>query len=54
MYPQGYKGLELAFEVKDKDKLLGWLVFQLKSDLLKEEFGVNEDELLRYRFNEGP
>ncbi|KIX11160.1 cyclic nucleotide-binding domain-containing protein [Dethiosulfatarculus sandiegensis] len=52
MHPKGYKGLELAFEVREKEKLLGWLVFQMKSKLLKEEFGVSEGELLRYRFEE--
>lgn len=45
--PMGEKGIELAFEVKDGEKFLGWLLFQMDMKRLKNEFDADETVLCR-------
>jgi PAS domain S-box-containing protein len=49
-HPMGKKGLEVAFELKRKDRTLGWLIFQMDMDCLKDAYGVTEDDLRRFQF----
>lgn len=45
--PMGEKGIEIAFEVKDGEKLLGWFLFQMDMKRLKNEFEADETVLCR-------
>ena len=46
----GYKGLEIAFEMTEADRFLGWLVFQLDGALLEKEYQINEESLRKLEF----
>lgn len=48
--PMGSKGLEMAFELKKDDRLMGWLIFQMDVDLLHREYGVDEKDLKKFHF----
>jgi hypothetical protein len=48
----GYKGIEIAFEVKKDDQSLGWLIFQLDTDVLHKEYGLDEEGLKKFQFKE--
>jgi hypothetical protein len=49
-HPMGRKGIEVAFEYKQGNEIEGWIVFQLDPVELKKKYGVSEDDLLKYRF----
>ena len=49
--PMGSKAVEMAFEMKKDGVFLGWLVFQVDLEKLKEEYNVNEDDLKHLPFN---
>ncbi|MBW2016265.1 MAG: cyclic nucleotide-binding domain-containing protein [Deltaproteobacteria bacterium] len=49
-HPMGRKGLELAFELTKEGRFLGWLVFQMDVELLKKNYGVDEEGLRNFRF----
>lgn len=51
-HPMGYKGIEIAFEVKKDDQSLGWLIFQLDTDVLHKEYGLDEEGLKKFQFKE--
>lgn len=48
--PMGCKGIEIAFEIKKDDLLLGWLIFQMDGKLLEQRFGVDEEALKKFQF----
>ena len=50
-HPMGRKGIEIAFEIKKDDSLLGWLIFQMDVDSLKQKFGIDEGMLKRLQFH---
>ena len=39
------KGLEIAFEMRRRGRLLGWLVFQVDPKALKKGFGLEAEDL---------
>ena len=45
--PMGEKGIEIAFEWKDEEKFLGWLLFQMDMERLKNDFEADETVLCR-------
>jgi len=49
-HPMGRKGVEMAFEIKRADRLLGWLVFQMDLHRLKKIYGINEAGLKQFYF----
>ena len=49
-HPMGKKGTEIAFELKQGDQLLGWLIFQLDMERLKKNYGLDLDNLRKLRF----
>jgi len=49
--PMGSKAIEMAFEMKRDGVFLGWLVFQVDLEKLKEEYNVNEDDLKHLPFD---
>jgi PAS domain S-box-containing protein len=49
-HPMGYKGIEIAFEVKKDHQSLGWLIFQLDTDVLGKEYGLDEEGLKKFQF----
>jgi PAS domain S-box-containing protein len=48
--PMGRKGIEVAFQVFQAERFLGWLLFQLDPEILERDFGLDEQGLLDYRF----
>jgi PAS domain S-box-containing protein len=44
-YPMGRKGIEVAFELKEHEGNIGWLLFQMDVDCLKTNFEVDEEGL---------
>lgn len=50
-HPMGYKGIEVAFELNKDNEFLGWLVFQMDVDLLREAHGIDEEGLKEFRFD---
>ncbi len=49
-HPMGYRGLEVAFKFERNDGFVGWLLFQMNSEIIKDVYGVDEDILARFRF----
>jgi PAS domain S-box-containing protein len=47
-HPMGSKGIEIAFEIKKGDKSLGWLIFQMDVELLKQKFKIDEKVLKKF------
>ncbi len=43
--PMGRKGLEIAFDLKQGDQNVGWLLFQIDRDCMKANFDVDEEGL---------
>jgi CRP/FNR family cyclic AMP-dependent transcriptional regulator len=50
--PYSYRVLEIAFEVKRKGEILGWIVFQMDMDLLKRKKQLDEESLKNFKFQE--
>lgn len=44
-HPLGKKGVELAFELEQNDKFIGWLIFQMDMDQLKKNLGIDLEDL---------
>jgi PAS domain S-box-containing protein len=51
-HPMGHKGIEVAFRVVKDNHFSGWLVFQMDMDMLEKDFGLNEEDLRLFQFNE--
>ena len=49
-HPMGKRGLEVAFELEKQGKTLGWLLFQMDMACLKDNYGVDEEDLSRFQF----
>jgi PAS domain S-box-containing protein len=49
-HPMGMKGVEIAFDLRLPPDRPGWLLFQLDSDKLEQEFGLDEDILASIDF----
>ena len=49
--PMGQKGIEVAFECINENSIVGWIVFQLDTDEFEEKYGINEDDLLEFRYD---
>lgn len=49
-HPMGYRGLEVAFRMERNDSFLGWLLFQMDTEMLDEVYGIDEESLARFRF----
>lgn len=49
-HPMGRKGLEIACEIQKGDRFLGWLIFQMDVDLLRESYGIDEAGLKKFQF----
>ncbi len=50
--PMGHKGIEVAFEMLNRNKRLGWLIFQLDAALIKDKYHVDETVLEAFRFKD--
>ena len=44
-HPMGRKGIEVAFELKESARDIGWLIFQMDVDCMKANFEVDEEGL---------
>jgi len=51
-YPMGYRGIEVAFEMKRNGEFLGWLLFQMDTQKLTNIYELDEDSLLKFRFKD--
>ncbi|MGD9259857.1 MAG: hypothetical protein PVG44_05385, partial [Desulfobacterales bacterium] len=49
-YPMGKKGVEIAFELYEKDQILGWLIFQMDPDFLSKTHGIDAEGLKQFQF----
>ena len=49
-HPMGHKGIEIAFEMNSDNENLGWLVFQMDMDMMKENYVINEEGFKEFRF----
>lgn len=49
-HPMGRKGVEVAFEIREEDTFLGWLIFQMDMELLDTQYGMTEADLKKMRF----
>ena len=50
-HPMGEKGVEVAFEMKKEGNPMGWLVFQMNMSLLRKKYGIDEEGLKEFLFN---
>jgi PAS domain S-box-containing protein len=44
-HPLGKKGVEIAFDLRQNDELIGWLVFQMDMDQLNKNLGIGLEDL---------
>ncbi|MBN2126465.1 MAG: cyclic nucleotide-binding domain-containing protein [Deltaproteobacteria bacterium] len=49
-HPMGHKGIEIAFRLFRGKRFLGWLVFQMRTDLLAKQYNIDEEGLKRFHF----
>jgi hypothetical protein len=49
-HPMGRKGIEMAFEMEKDRQFLSWLVFQMDTALLENEYHLDEEGLQRFHF----
>jgi PAS domain S-box-containing protein len=49
-HPMGQRALEVAFELKKDGVLQGWLLFQMDLNCLKDNYGVEERDLITFQF----
>ena len=47
----GHKGLEIAFELRRDKGLVGWLIFQVDMERIKDRYDVDEKELQKFHFD---
>jgi PAS domain S-box-containing protein len=50
-HPMGKKGIEIAFELYKDKAFMGWLVFQMDMDSLKDTYGVDDKNLKKLQFD---
>jgi PAS domain S-box-containing protein len=43
--PMGRKGIEIAFDLKEDERTIGWVLFQMDLDCLKANFEIDEEGL---------
>jgi PAS domain S-box-containing protein len=43
--PMGRKGIEIAFDIKDNERTIGWLLFQMDTNCMKTNYEVDEEGL---------
>ena len=48
-HPMGHKGIEIAFEIDKNNQLLGWLIFQMDMDMMKEVYVIDEEGFKKYQ-----
>ena len=48
--PMGKKGIEIAFELHSNGALLGWLVFQMDMDALRDNYNIGTEALKELQF----
>jgi PAS domain S-box-containing protein len=51
-HPMGYRGIEVAFEIKRNGIFLGWLLFQMDTQKLKDVYELDEGGLTKFRFKD--
>jgi PAS domain S-box-containing protein len=51
-HPMGSKGIEIAFEMNKNGRFLGWLVFQMNTKVLEQDYNIGEKGLRSFRFVE--
>jgi PAS domain S-box-containing protein len=49
-HPMGRQGIEMAFEMEKDGQFLGWLIFQMDTALLENEYHLDEKGLQRFHF----
>lgn len=49
-HPMGHRGIEVAFRMERNDRLLGWLLFQMDTEKLESDYGLDEESLALLRF----
>ena len=49
-HPMGKKGIEIAFELRQEDSFIGWLLFQMDTKLLQTVHGLDEKQLEDFHF----
>ncbi|MFH1350063.1 MAG: cyclic nucleotide-binding domain-containing protein [Pseudomonadota bacterium] len=49
-HPMGQKGIEVAFEMSSDNHFLGWLVFQMDTDMIEKSYGLNGEGLIKFHF----
>lgn len=45
-HPMGRKGIEIAFDLKENERNIGWLLFQMDMDCTKFNYDVDEEGLI--------
>ncbi|HYQ59687.1 MAG TPA: hypothetical protein VEP29_01455, partial [Desulfatiglandales bacterium] len=43
--PMGRKGIEIAFDLRENERTIGWLLFQMDMDCTKTNYDVDEEGL---------
>jgi len=51
-HPMGHKEIEVAFEVFGGQERLGWLIFRLNTELMRDKYHVDEATLEAFRFKD--
>ncbi|MBN2373391.1 hypothetical protein JXL19_06375 [bacterium] len=46
----GNRGIEAAFETYKNKEFLGWLIFQMDTALLEDEYCIDEEGLKKFEF----
>jgi PAS domain S-box-containing protein len=50
-HPMGKKGIEIAFELYKDKAFMGWLVFQMDMDSLKDTYDIDDKNLKKLQFD---
>ncbi len=48
-HPMGKKQIEIAFELKNDSKTIGWILFQMNMEKIKDRYNIDEEDLLKLR-----
>ena len=43
--PMGRRGIEIAFDLKENERTMGWLLFQMDGNCMETNYEVDEEEL---------
>jgi hypothetical protein len=49
-HPMGKKGIEIAFELRRDGRLSGWLLFQMDTERLQTDYGLDVEQLEELKF----